>query len=332
MATDKPSRRVVWLAPRTVSVERFEPRPPKADEVLIETEITLISPGTERAFLLGLDNAKTEFPTAGGYSLVGRVIEAGGDARNLAVGTRVVCSASHTSHATAQARRCVAVPDGVSSDEAAFFNLLAIAMQGVRKARVELGETGVVFGCGLIGNLAMQLAKLSGAFVISADMNESRRKLAERCGADASFDPKSADFDANVKQLGIGPNAPQVLIEATGFPDAILTAMRVAGWMARVVLLGSTRGVTEEVNFYRDVHKKGLILYGAHAGTIPAQDSSPGEWTWDANVKILLELIRCGRLQLQPLITHRLPAEDASSIYGEILQWNPNVLGALLEW
>ncbi len=155
--------------------------------------------------------------------------------------------------------------------------------------------------------------------------------------ADAAFDPDSANFEDELAHAFASSHtndhdAPQVVVEATGFPEAILTSFRIAGWMARVVLLGSTRGNASGVDFYRDVHKKGLTLLGAHIHTVPTSDSAARLWTWRANVRTVLRFIVAGRLNVQPLITHRVPAESAPSIYAEITQWNPSVLGALLLW
>ena len=104
----------------------------------------------------------------------------------------------------------------------------------------------------------------------------------------------------------------QLLIEATGHPDAISTALEAAGSGARVVLLASTRGETPNVNFYRDVHKKGLILYGAHNSIRPRQESSPNFWTLEDDSLLLLSLITQKRFNVVPLISHRVPGEDAT--------------------
>jgi len=335
-ATDP--HRVLWLSPGTVAVEPFEPREPGDGEVLVRSEVSLISPGTERAFLLSLDNAKGTFPSTGGYSLVGTVIAQGKGVTKPAVGARIVCASSHASHATVRAERCVEVPSELPSETAAFFNLMAIAMQGIRKARIEIGESVVVFGAGLIGQCAMQLARASGATpVVALDLDAGRREHAAHVSADIAMDPKADGFESSlldrVRSSANPPNgAPQVVIEATGYPDAILGAMSVAGWMARVVLLGSTRGETERVNFYRDVHKKGLVLLGAHASSIPGSESHPGHWTWVANVQLILRLLAAGRLNVTDLITDRVAAENAPSVYAKIAAWQPSVLGAILNW
>ena len=132
-------------------------------QVLLRALNTLISPGTERAFFLKLSNTNPDFPFSPGYSFVGEVIAAGDEVASLQAGDRVVCRAAHQSHALVAAVDCLRVPAQVADEEAAFFALLAIAMQGVRKARIELGESVAVLGAGIVGILAMRLAQLSGA-------------------------------------------------------------------------------------------------------------------------------------------------------------------------
>ena len=332
------AKRVVWTAPGEVALEDITVPDPHEGEVVVGAEATLISPGTERAFLLGLDNAKGAFPRASGYSYVGYIEEVGPGVYTHTVGERVVCAASHMSHAVVPANLCVHVPCHVSSDDATFFNLCAIALQGVRKARIELGEAVVTFGGGLIGLLAMRLAGLSGgAPLITVDLHESRRDFACEYGADRALDPRDDAFADHVREIvghmeAKAHDAPQVIIEATGFPEVIQEAFHVAGPMARVVLLGSSRGVTPEVDFYRDVHKKGLTLLGAHASTVPNHESAAGLWTWRDNVETVLRLMEHGRLDVAPLITDRLPAHKAPEVFGRIAEWDPAVLGAVLQW
>src|SRR5439155_9348595 len=115
-------------------------------------------PGTERAFFLGLPNTRRQFPSYPGYSNIGRVVAAGEAVQGLTPGDRVASAGNHASHVVARAVQCYGVPEGLASEEAVYFNLGSIALQGVRKARIELGEAVAVVGLGLIGNLALQLA------------------------------------------------------------------------------------------------------------------------------------------------------------------------------
>ena len=327
------TQRVVWPSRAKVDIETFALPPLGDDEVLVETECTLISPGTERAFLLGLPNAQGRYPSRPGYSNIGTVVEVGKAVTDSKVGERVASTQGHTSHFMASPNRILKVAStDVPAEEAVFFNLGAIALQGVRKARIELGEATLVLGQGLIGLLAMQLSKLSGAIpLIATDLTDSRLEISKRIGADYTLNPEDVDFSEQLSDATRG-DGPSVVIEATGHPDAVSTALDVAGWCARVVLLASTRGETPNVNFYRDVHKKGLILYGAHNAIRPRQESSPNFWTLEDDSLLLLSLIAQKRFNVLPLISHRVRGEDAPKAYQLLMEWNPGLLGVVLQW
>jgi len=335
--TREQGMRVCWPEHGRAELAPFPVPDPKPGEVLIRTEVTLISPGTERAFFLGLPNAETGFPYYPGYSNIGQVVALGdavthvqgGEA--LGVGDRVATAAGHTSHALMRADRCWKVPDPLTPDEAVYFNLACIALQGVRKARLELGEPALVLGMGLIGNLALQLARLQGAFpVIGLDMDAGRREIAARCGADLVLDPAAPDTP-DALAAATEARGPAVVIEATGSAEAVNEALALAGSHARVVLLASTRGVTE-TNFYRDVHKKGLTVLGAHAGTVPPHDSSAGFWTRSDDTRMALRLLAAGRLQVEALTSERFPSREAPRAYDLLASWRKDVLGMLLRW
>ena len=327
------AQRVVWPSRAKVEVETFTLPSLGDDEVLVATDCTLISPGTERAFLLGLPNAQGRYPSRPGYSNIGTVIGVGKSVTDCKVGERVASTHGHTSHFVTAPNRLIKVTSAnAPSEEAVFFNLGAIALQGVRKARIELGEATLVLGQGLIGLLALQLSKLSGALpVIAADLTDSRLEISKTMGADCTFNPEAVNFSEQLRAVTNG-DGPVVVIEATGHPDAVSTALDVAGSGARVVLLASTRGETPKVNFYRDVHKKGLLLYGAHNAVRPRQESSANFWTLKDDSRLLLTLIVEKRFDVVPLISHRVLGEDAPKAYQLLMEWNPGLLGVVLQW
>jgi L-iditol 2-dehydrogenase len=321
-------RRVVWVERGRAELETFAVPEPKPGQVLIESEVTLISPGTERAFFLSLPNAQGRFPGTPGYCCAGRVAALGEGVEGLEVGERVVAATNHCSHSLARAGQVWKVPEGLEPEQAAFFNLGAIALQGVRKARVELGESTAVVGLGLIGNLALQLARLQGALpAIGVDPDAWRREVAMACGADRCEDPTAEGASERLAAEG----GPAVVIEATGHAEPVNDAFAMAGHHARVVLLASTRGVTE-TNFYRDVHKKGLTVLGAHAHVRPATESSPGYWTQSEDVATVLRLLAAGRLQVAPLTSKVFAWADAPKAYDILASWRKDLLGMLIDW
>ena len=324
-------QRAVVSAPGQVQLEWHDPPPPDPAQVLLRALTTLISPGTERAFFLNLANANPEYPYFPGYSFVGEVVAVGDGVSSLTMGDRVVCRAAHQSFALVDAGDCVGVPPQLADEEAAFFALLAIALQGVRKARIELGESALVLGAGLVGMLAMRLAQLSGGLpVVGVDLDQRRLDLAKQIAADETL----INDDRLAGDLGalLGAAGADVVIEATGAPAAVATAFDLAAAGGRVVLLGSARGNTQDVNFYRDVHRKGLQVIGAHESNQPRRDSSPGYWTPQREYALGLELMARGRVQTAPLITHRYNWREFDSAYAQLANWDKDALGMLIEW
>ncbi len=326
-----PARRVRVAAPGQVDLETFEPAPPQAGQVLLRALTTLVSPGTERAFFLNLDNTDPSYPLYPGYSFVGEVSACGAGVTGLSVGDRVACSEAHCSHALVEARDCLPAPADLSNEEAAFFNLLAIAMQGTRKARIELGESVAVLGAGLIGILAMRLAQLSGGLpVLGLDLDAGRLDLARKIGVDHTL--LCDDSLPAALKTALGSAGADVVIEATGAPQLVSTAFQLAAEKGRVVLLGSARGDADDVNFYRDVHRKGLLVIGGHEITRPSHEDSPGYWTKTREQKLCLELLARGRVEVKPLITHRYSWRDFPEAYAHLANWHKEAMGMVIKW
>ncbi len=324
--------RVVFRAPGEVEVEAFEVGAPGAGEVLIRTEVTLISPGTEGAVLMGLPNTPGRFPTGVGYSNVGEVLAVGEGVEGVEVGDRVASHGAHASHVVVRTGHVARAPDGLSSEAAAFFSLMAVSMQGVRKARLELGESVLVLGLGIVGNLALQIARMQGGYpVIGADLDESRLEIAREVGADHTVRVGAEDLVEATRGLTDGDGA-RVVIEATGSPEPVVTAFQAAGWRGRVVLLAGSRGETEKVNFYRDVTKRALTIIGATNAGRPGVDRSPGYWTLEEDERLCLELMAAGRIRVAPLITGRYSYGQASEAYRLVVERRREAVGLVIEW
>lgn len=332
MLTNQPAnQQIVFTQPGVVELQTAPMPVVQAQQLLIRTRVSLISPGTERAFFLSLPNTTNNYPHYPGYSNIGTVVACGSKVSNWQVETRVASAALHVGYAAIDADKCVPVPDGLAEEEAVFFNLTSIAMQGVRKARIELGEPVVVIGAGLIGLLAMQLARLNGALpVITVDTDERRLTFARQVNADLALRVDEQLSESVTAHCGASGAA--VVIEATGHPEAILTAFALARPGGRVILLGSTRGETEQVNFYRDVHKKGLTVIGAHNIARPLVESAPGWWIAQEDQRIALQLLALGRLNVRPLTTHHFGFDEAPTAYTQLQQWDTNTLGMILDW
>jgi len=324
-------KRVVFKDKGLVAVEDFDLKQPASDQLLIGTVSTLISPGTETAFLTALPNTSNVFPQYPGYANAGVVVSVGDEVSSFRVGDRVVSRKNHASHVIASEKDAMKIPEGLSFDEASFFALSSIALQGVRKADIELGESVVVLGQGLVGVLALQLAKLSGGFpVIGVDLYEYRLNISSECGADYIFNPSRDDLEKSISDVTDGKGA-NIIIEATGNPKAIPTSLKLASDYGRVVILGSPRGESE-VNFYSEVHRKGISIIGAHERTRPRYESFRSWWTQRDDAHLTLKLISKGLLKVRDLITLKIGFQKAEEAYKKLIQSKSEVLGIILDW
>lgn len=315
-----------------VGLEEVELHPMQPHELRIRAEKSILSPGTERAFTLALPTTPDKFPQALGYSCAGIVEQVGEAVTGFCPGDRVAGSMNHQNICHFPADKAFHIPEGVSMEDAAFVHVGNIAMQGVRHARIELGESVVVIGCGLIGQLALQMAAISGAYpVIAVDKVASKRQVALKCGADAAVDANAPDWLEQVRRLAGGEGA-AVVIEATGFAGPVSDALQAARPFGRVVLLASTRAFEVPVRAYQDIHKKGLSVIGAHVALNPAAESRPGFWSWADNSTALLRMLKAGRFQFQPLITHRACWKDHAAIYQKVLAWDADFITCAFDW
>src|SRR4051812_36103895 len=125
--------------PGDIALKEFNPPEPGENEIQVKVHASLISPGTERAFVLNLDNTSGEYPMYPGYSSSGEVVKVGSRVTDFKVGDRIACHGiGHRTTGNIRQQRAAKVPDNVSYEMAAFTSLGVIAMQGVRKARIEL--------------------------------------------------------------------------------------------------------------------------------------------------------------------------------------------------
>jgi len=306
----------------------------KAKEVLTEMEYTVISGGTERASIMGMNNTPQQFPMSLGYCGVGRVVEIGDAVTEFVVGDRVlVYHGIHAKYNIRPAEMLTKVSDdSVSSLDAAFVVIATMGLGGVRKLEIELGESAMVMGLGLLGMFAVQFCRLSGAYpVIAADLNPARRELALKLGADYAFDPSSPDFVEQVKAVTKGKGV-RATVEVTGVSAAMKQALECASWMGRISLLGCTRVSDCAVDYYQQVHRPGVKLIGAHNFVRPKVESYPHHWTHQDDCKAILDLIAAGRIQVEPIVSRVVSPEDCTEIYNQLCDDPAFPMGTVFDW
>lgn len=341
------AQRVVFPAIKQAEWETVSlPDELKPTEVLVEAARTLVSAGTEIAIYSGahigytIPNARyPRLPFHPGYAFAGTVASVGSGVTAFVPGDRVLGSMNHQDRVVVEVGgadgqgqdRLEHIPEAVSFEQACLARLAIIAMQGVRLARVMLGETVAVFGQGLIGQFARQIAGLDGATsMIAVDLIDARLEVARRHGATHLINPSRQDAVATIQAATNGQGV-DVAIEATGAAPVILDALHAVGRMGRVVLLGSPRGRIE-IDPYSDIHGKGVTVIGAHANTTANSPNPYHRWTLAEHRRVALELIRQGRLRTDGLISHHIPAAEALPVWDALTTHQQDYLGVIINW
>lgn len=312
---------LVAFAPGRIELRPMEVSLPGPNELTVELSVSAVSPGTERAQYLRLPNAQVAFPFRPGYSGAGRVIAAGRNVRGFARGDAVaVPRVSHASVATVAAGSVYHMPPGVRMEDAALVYLGMIAGYGLRRAEIESGTPVGIVGYGTIGALAQRLAVVAGAGATTVIAATRARERLARAGGARSF--LSADED--VTGLGL-----PVVLEATGDPSALVTAVAAAGQGARIVLLGSSRGVGELP--LADIRRKRLELVGAHISALAVEARRNGNDPFRELAEEFLGALADGRLRVDDLVNLVVDPRESSAFYRR-LATDPSVVGARFDW
>lgn len=324
------SRNIFFTGPSIAQIVEDEIGAPKANEVQVRMVASTISSGTERANLIGDPNvamgAKNQviWPRVLGYSSSGVIEAVGSQVTDLEVGDRVAMAWTthrelvNINHTDRDERANVyKISEKISFQNAALFHIGIFPLAAIRKCRLEIGESAIVMGMGILGLFAIPLLKVAGAApIVAVDPMAEKREKALKAGADYAFDPYDPQFAQKVKEVtGGGAN---VGIEVTGVGaglDGILDCMARFG---RVALLGCTRNKNFTIDYYGKVHSPGITLIGAHTMARPKWESSGGWWTQDDDIKALIKLTEMGRLDLADLIDEIYSPMNAPKVYDRL--------------
>ncbi|MBS1615860.1 MAG: bi-domain-containing oxidoreductase [Bacteroidetes bacterium] len=331
-------------------------------EVLIRNTASVVSPGTERMLIefgkagwigklraqperaqqvlqkmktdgflatLRAVKGKLDRPISLGYSSAGIVLAVGSGIQDIRPGDRVASNGPHAEIVSVARNLIAKIPDEVLDEEAAFTTLGAIALQGIRLAAPSFGETVVVIGLGLIGQLTAQLLLANGCRVLGAELSEPRKALAAAQG----LIPLTQRNGDEVRALTGGHGADAVIITAAAQHDSILNAAAdMCRKRGRVILSGVV-----DMKLSRDVFFKKELSFQVSSSYGPGR-YEPGyeqqgldypigyvRWTENRNFEAVLEALRSKKLDVKPLISSRLPFTDALQAYAQLGTKDPGM-------
>lgn len=320
------SKSIIFVKPNVAKLIEQEIALPNENEILVKLYVSSISSGTERANLVGSktvawncpEQETAIFPRQGGYSSAGIIEQIGSGVTKFKVGDKVALWwSTHSRYVTINQNNACLIDD-VSFEDAALFHIATFPLAAIRKCRLEIGESAVVMGMGVLGIIALQLLKAAGAVpIIAVDPDPEKCKKALESGADYALDPFDKNFTKNVKELTCG--GANVGIEVTGVGAGLNGILDVMARFGRVALLGCTRSSDFEVDYYRKVHGPGISLIGAHTAARPEVESHSGYWTQQDDMYALKKLVEAQRIKLSKLVDQTYSPYDAEYVYNHLI-------------
>jgi len=331
----KDMKKIIFQGVNTVTLVNDSLSPEEVaapGEVVIRNIFSIVSPGTELAVLSG-GESWAALPYEPGYGSVGTIADTY-DAAAFPIGQLVLTYGRHAAY-TPGRTIVLPIPEGLRPEHAVFARMAAVAMTAIRVSDIELGDWVTVLGVGIVGNLAAQLALLSGARVIAVDKNAERLTAASRSGVDAVI-RSDGDINAQVAEL-TGGRMCSTVIDATGVPAAALAASNLVGNHGELILLGTPRGesVQDITPFLRQIHlhPTATTVKGAHEWRYPTASTDNGsKHSIERNIGVIFDLLLRRRLQVDHLISEVAKPERAPEIYESLRSGSGNRIGVLFDW
>lgn len=312
-------------------IEKARQQPDKVRMVLDKIKTDGLVPTVEAV------RAKLDQPIPMGYCNVGVVVKCGAGVEGFSPGDRVVSNGHHAEMVTVPKNLCARVPASVTDDQASFTVMAAIALQGMRLAQPELGETFTVIGLGLVGLLAVQLLKANGCRVIGIDFDAQRASQARQYGAEALVLRDGVDPVAFAHAYTNGTGVDGVLITAsTRSNDPVHQAATMCRKRGRIVLVGVVGLELSRADFYeKELSFQVSCSYGP--GRYDPDYEQKGHdypvgfvrWTEQRNFEAVLLAMASGAVHPEGMITSRFRLDQAGEAYDAIMQGG--ALGVLLE-
>lgn len=281
--------------------------------------------------------AKLDEPMPLGYSAAGVVLECGRGVQEFKPGDRVAVAGPHAGVIVIGKNLCALVPDGVSFEQAAYTPIGAIALEGVRLARPQLGDRVLVIGLGLVGLMTVALLKAHGCRVLGVDLDARKTRLAEQFGADETTVDASADTIARFTS-GHGVDS-TIITAATTSNGPIELAARACRQRGRIVLVGVAGLDIPRPPFF-EKELEFTVSSSLGPGRMDPVYEERGvdypighaRWTAQRNMVAVLETIAAKKLPVEKLTTHRFSIERAAEAYDLITVGTDLTLGVVIEY
>lgn len=337
MTTQPTNPTIVFTAQKRVEIECRNIPTVEPGWVLIRTRQTLISTGTELTILNGEFPKGSnwehygKYPFVPGYNNIGEVIAVGEGVDQALIGRTVATYGTHARYVTQSAASLRLVHRKIPDEQAVFFTIAEIVMNGVRRSALQWGEAVAVYGLGLLGQLTVRFCRLAGARpVLAIDTSDSRLGRLASEPQIRSINPlRTAVIDV-IKTETHG-RLLDIVFEVTGLADLIPREFEGLRKLGRFVVLSSPRGKSS-FDFHDLCNSPSFTIIGAHNGSHPPTAIPQCPWSKHRHAELFFDLVADGEMDMQPLISHHVPYREAPQIYAMLLQDRTSAMGIILDW
>lgn len=303
------------------------------DGVLVRARCTAISVGTEMRQYRDERVAQNPsgFPRANGYSMVGVIAAVGAEVRGLAAGQRVFCSQPHDAVVAVPAAQVFPIPDGCPDHHAVFATLCEIGLHALRRGTPSFGENVAIIGQGIIGLATLAVARAWSLRTIALDLDPHRRAFAAALDAGLVVDAADADYEQQIAAF-CGPEGVDLVVEAASSWRAIRTAYRIVRPRGTIVVVARHTDVPNFNPIQDGMMTKEVMLTTSYAH--PVMDAPPDllRWTRPRDIRIVLEMLGKGRIDLSAAISHRITPDDIPALYARLHAGDTAIAGVVVDW
>ena len=313
-------------------IQKAKQQPDKVKMVLDKIKTDGLRPTLEAVF------NKLGQPLPLGYCNVGNVVAVGKGVTEFSIGDRVASNGNHAEYVCVPKNLVAKIPDNVSDEEAAFTVIGAIGLQGIRLLQPTFGETIVVVGLGLIGLITAELLLANGCNVIGFDFDSEKIRIAQEKGITAINPSDGTDQVKFVESYTNGIGADGVIITASNKSNEIISqSANMCRKRGRIILVGVIGLDISRADFYeKEISFQVSCSYGA--GRYDEEYEQKGHdypigyvrWTEKRNFEAVLNAISKKTLDVNSLITDRVPLNDYLKIYGDMS--NSKSIASILEY
>jgi threonine dehydrogenase-like Zn-dependent dehydrogenase len=324
-------KRMMFPGPGRVILEDLRTPPLHEGGVLVRSEFSLVSNGTERTafqsrFAPGTHwDRWVRYPFAPGYATVGTVVEASADVSLVRVGQRVAVRAPHASHHLVGERACIPIPDGVRFEDAVWFAVSKIGFLGAWVAERKPGIPVLVIGGGPIAQMLVRWLASGGTGVLGLLTRDPLRlENAKAGGATVAIEGHTTEYSSGAIEKTLGER-PQIVFDCTDSSEVLGWALHIVADYGRIVLLGDP-GTPNDRRLTSDILLRSITVTGIH------DRNTFGVWTDHTTSRDFFERLSAGLFSVSGLCTHPFVPGDASQAYALIGSRQLGVLGVRFDW